>query len=50
VPADHFGETVAYLTTQEEQVACFENAAAHLEPGECFVIEVACRPAAAPAG
>jgi SAM-dependent methyltransferase len=28
------------LTTQEQQVACFENAAAHLEPGGCFVIEV----------
>jgi SAM-dependent methyltransferase len=28
------------LTTQDEQVACFENVAAHLEPGGCFVIEV----------
>ena len=28
------------LTTQDEQVACFRNAAAHLEPGGCFVIEV----------
>ena len=28
------------LTTQAEQVACFRNAAAHLEPGGCFVIEV----------
>ena len=28
------------LTTQDEQVACFENAAGHLEPGGCFVIEV----------
>jgi hypothetical protein len=28
------------LTTQEAQVACFGNAAAHLEPGGCFVIEV----------
>jgi SAM-dependent methyltransferase len=28
------------LTTQEAQVACFRNAAAHLEPGGCFVIEV----------
>src|SRR5204863_2998197 len=28
------------LTTQEAQVACFENVAAHLEPGGCFVIEV----------
>lgn len=28
------------LTSQEEQVACFENAAAHLEGGGHFVIEV----------
>jgi SAM-dependent methyltransferase len=28
------------LTTQEEQVAVFANAAAHLEPGGTFVIEV----------
>ena len=28
------------LTTQDAQVACFQNAAAHLEPGGCFVIEV----------
>jgi SAM-dependent methyltransferase len=27
------------LTTQEEQVQCFRNVAAHLEPGGCFVIE-----------
>jgi SAM-dependent methyltransferase len=32
--------TIMNLTTQEEQVACFENVAAHLEPGGCFVIEV----------
>ena len=32
--------TIHNLTTQDEQVACFENAAAHLEPGGCFVIEV----------
>ena len=32
--------TITNLTTQDEQVACFENAAAHLEPGGCFVIEV----------
>jgi SAM-dependent methyltransferase len=31
--------TIGNLTTQDEQVACFENAAAHLEPGGCFVIE-----------
>jgi hypothetical protein len=30
----------ANLTTQDEQVACFGNVAAHLEPGGCFVIEV----------
>jgi hypothetical protein len=28
------------LTTQDAQVACFENAASHLEPGGCFVVEV----------
>jgi SAM-dependent methyltransferase len=32
--------TINNLTTQDEQVACFQNAAAHLEPGGCFVIEV----------
>src|SRR5918997_5656799 len=32
--------TIMNLTTQEEQVACFHNVAAHLEPGGCFVIEV----------
>jgi hypothetical protein len=32
--------TIMNLTTQEEQVACFVNVAAHLEPGGCFVIEV----------
>jgi SAM-dependent methyltransferase len=31
--------TIENLLTQDEQVACFENAAAHLEPGGCFVIE-----------
>jgi SAM-dependent methyltransferase len=31
---------IGNLTTQEHQVACFRNAAAHLEPGGCFVIEV----------
>ena len=33
--------TIENLTTQEEQVAGFENVAGHLEPGGCFVIEVA---------
>jgi len=32
--------TINNLTTQDQQVACFANAAAHLEPGGCFVIEV----------
>jgi SAM-dependent methyltransferase len=33
--------TIMNLTTQDEQVACFQNVAAHLTPGGCFVIEVA---------
>ncbi|MFG2003846.1 class I SAM-dependent DNA methyltransferase [Spirillospora sp. NPDC048911] len=33
--------TIMNLTTQAEQVACFGNAAAQLEPGGCLVIEVA---------
>jgi len=43
---DHFSvaylvfNTIMNLTTQDEQVACFQNAAAHLTPGGCFVIEV----------
>jgi SAM-dependent methyltransferase len=32
--------TINNLTTQEEQVACFRNVAAQLEPGGRFVIEV----------
>ncbi len=32
--------TINNLTTQAAQVACFENAAAHLEPGGRFVVEV----------
>jgi SAM-dependent methyltransferase len=32
--------TIGNLTTQAAQVACFRNAAVHLEPGGCFVIEV----------
>jgi SAM-dependent methyltransferase len=31
--------TITNLTTQEEQVACFRNAAAHLAPGGRFMIE-----------
>jgi SAM-dependent methyltransferase len=32
--------TINNLTTQDAQVACFRNAAAHLRPGGCFVVEV----------
>ena len=32
--------TIGNLTTQDQQVARFQNAAAHLEPGGCFVVEV----------
>jgi SAM-dependent methyltransferase len=32
--------TINNLLTQDAQVACFENAARHLEPGGTFVIEV----------
>ena len=32
--------TIMNLTTQDGQVACFQNGAAQLEPGGCFVIEV----------
>lgn len=32
--------TIQNLTTQDAQVACFENVAEHLEPGGLFVIEV----------
>ena len=32
--------TIMNLTTQDGQVACFQNAADHLEPGGYFVIEV----------
>jgi hypothetical protein len=32
--------TIMNLTTQDEQVACFQNAAAHLEPNGHFVVEV----------
>jgi hypothetical protein len=31
--------TIMNLTTQALQVACFRNAASHLEPGGCFVVE-----------
>jgi len=32
--------TIMSVTTQEEQLAVFANAAAHLEPGGSFVVEV----------
>lgn len=32
--------TITNVTTQQEQVAVFANAAAHLETGGCFVVEV----------
>ena len=32
--------TIMNLTTQDAQVECFRNAAGHLEPGGCFVVEV----------
>jgi SAM-dependent methyltransferase len=32
--------TIMNLTTQDEQVACFRNVAAHLEPAGSFVLEV----------
>jgi SAM-dependent methyltransferase len=32
--------TIMNLTTQDEQVDCFRNVAAHLDPGGAFVIEV----------
>jgi hypothetical protein len=35
--------TIMNLTTQDGQIACFQNVAAHLEPGGCFVIEVGFR-------
>ncbi len=31
--------TIMNLTSQEAQVACFRNVAAHLGPGGCFVVE-----------
>jgi SAM-dependent methyltransferase len=33
--------TIMNVTTQDEQIAVFENAADHLAPGGCFVVEVA---------
>ena len=43
--------TIENLTTREDQLACFANAAAHLRPGGRFVIEVENpRPEILPAG
>jgi SAM-dependent methyltransferase len=39
--------TIGNLLTQDDQVACFQNAARHLRPGGAFVVE--CRIPAAPA-
>ena len=36
--------TINNLTTQEAQVACFRNAASHLEPGGWFLVEVGVPP------
>lgn len=36
--------TIGNVGTQDAQVACFTNAAAHLEPGGCFVVEVGVPP------
>ena len=38
--------TIMNVTTQDDQLAVFANAAAHLEPGGCFVVEVGSRPVA----
>jgi hypothetical protein len=32
--------TIMNVTTQDDQLAVFANAAAHLQPGGCFVVEV----------
>lgn len=36
--------TINNLTAQATQVACFRNAAAHLDPGGCFLVEVSVPP------
>jgi SAM-dependent methyltransferase len=36
--------TIENLTSQDDQVACFVNVGRHLEPGGCFVVEVAVPP------
>ncbi len=43
--------TIMNVTTQDEQIAVFDNATAHLEPGGCFVVEVGVpRPGKEPTG
>jgi SAM-dependent methyltransferase len=42
--------TIMNVTTQDEQIAIFENAAAHLETGGCFVIELIVPQLAPPGG
>src|SRR5215211_1947249 len=37
--AEAIDDTIGNLTTQDAQVSCFHNVAAHLQPGGCFVIE-----------
>lgn len=32
--------TISNLLTQQEQIECFRNAARHLQPGGCFVVEL----------
>ena len=36
--------TISNLTSQDAQIACFRNAAAHLRPGGCFLVESAVPP------
>lgn len=36
--------TISNLTSQDAQIACFRNAAAHLRPGGCFLVENAVPP------
>ncbi len=36
--------TINNLVTQDAQTACFQNAASHLEPGGCFLVEVGVPP------
>jgi hypothetical protein len=38
-PTGSARNTITNLTTEDEQVECLRNVAAHLQPGDCFVIE-----------